>query len=638
MKILLVTPPMSDLNTPYPATAYLTGFLRASGVQASQADWSLELACRLFSKEGLERLRTAKSKRGRTHFEHFCSSFDHYHETIEPVVAFLQGRNPGLDARIVSRGFLPEGSRLRKYLDGDDDASDRSPRPARLGQDDHAGYLATLYLSDLADAVADLEPGFRLISYAKEVAVQYRFDKALRFLRKQDGGLIGQFIEEITAEGLERWRPDVLAVTVPFAGNLVGALRIAQVTRRLAPHVKIVMGGGYPNCYLRKLTDPRLFDFVDFLTLDDGETPLSYVLQHIAGERGADRLLRTFMRQNESVVYCSSPDERDMPFVEAATPSYAELPVERYMAVRFDATRAQRIWSQRWNKLTLAHGCYWRKCTFCDISLDYVQRYEPQRVDRLIGQIETLVKETGHTGFHWVDEAAPPSLLRALSQRLLERKIEISWYGNIRFERAFTSELARLMAESGCVMVTGGLEVASDRLLKRINKGVTVAQVARVAKAFADHGIHVHAYLMYGYPSETVQETVDSLELVRQLFVEGCLHSGHWHRFMVTEHSPIGSNPMEFGVRLRRPRWHRADRVFGRYIIPFKDSTRVDHDLLGPGLQHGLVNFQRGLKLDRPVHEWFPLPVPKTTVAADTIARALLDRTSEPSEAASRSR
>ena len=230
---------------------------------------------------------------------------------------------------------------------------------------------------------------------------------------------------------------------------------------------------------------------------------------------------------------------------------------------------------------------------------------------------------SGQTDFHWVDEAAPPSLLRALSQRLLERRIAITWYGNIRFDRAFTPELARLMSQTGCLAVTGGLEVASDRLLQLMKKGVSVAQVARVAKGLADQGILVHAYLMYGFPSETVQETVDSLEIVRQLFAEGCLHSGYWHCFGATEHSPIGMNPEQFGIQLRPHQPTASKRVFARDFIPFEDPTGVDHAPLGKGLWKALRLYQRGLGLDRPVHEWFPEPVPETMVEPGTIARAL---------------
>lgn len=624
MKVLLVTPPMSSLNTPYPATPYLTGFLCSRGIDVQQADWSIELACRLLSKNGLQRLKDyvlkVKPKQRTVAINQFLDNLDGYLETVDQVVAFLQGKDSGLEAHIISRGWLPEGKRLKVFLDYQ---TQNGEKPfGNLAVCDEASYLASLYLWDLVDTIRDIEPEFDLSSYARATAAKPDFDEVLKFLKQQRKGLISHIIEEIVSEALKQSQPDVLGLTVPFPGSLIGALRVAENVRRVAPEIKIIMGGAYPNTYLREITDPRFFDYVDFLTLDDGERPLECILQYLKGRKRLSGLLRTFVREGKQVTYHSTPDESDIPFTEATTPSYAGLSLKDYMALRYDSTKIDQLWSRRWNKLTLAHGCYWGKCNFCDTSLDYVQRFEPQKVERIINHIQAIITETGHTGFHWVDEAIPPSLLRSLCEKLIERKIPITWWGNIRFEQAFSPEMARLMSEAGCVAVTGGLEVASDRLLKLMNKGVSVAQVAQIAKNFTNYGILVHAYLMYGFPSETVQETVDSLEIVRQLFKEKCLQSGHWHRLEVTKHSPIGIHPEQFGIELL-PNRIKPNRVFGQYFIPFKDRAGVDHTILGQGLERAQRRYQHRIGLNRPVHEWFSKHVPSTKVAPGTIAQAL---------------
>lgn len=161
-----------------------------------------------------------------------------------------------------------------------------------------------------------------------------------------------------------------------------------------------------------------------------------------------------------------------------------------------------RLWSDgRWNKLTVAHGCYWKKCSFCDVSLDYISRYETVSASLLVDCIEQIISETGQTGFHFIDEAAPPKILKALAEELIRRQVVISWWGNIRFEKTFTPELAELLAQSGCIAMSGVLEVASDRLLNLMKKGVSVERVAQVTKGLSDAGILVHAYLMYGFPN-----------------------------------------------------------------------------------------------------------------------------------------
>src|SRR5207245_11036841 len=138
-------------------------------------------------------------------------------------------------------------------------------------------------------------------------------------------------------------------------------------------------------------------------------------------------------------------------------------------------------------KPTVAAGCYRKECTFCDVGLDYIGRYEAAPSEILTDRIEALIAETGRRGFHFVDEAAPPAGLKGLALCLLERGVAITWWGNIRFEPVFTRELCRLLAASGCVAVTGGLEAASDRLLDAMQKGIAVSSHERMA------GAHQHA-------------------------------------------------------------------------------------------------------------------------------------------------
>jgi hypothetical protein len=267
----------------------------------------------------------------------------------------------------------------------------------------------------------------------------------------------------------------------------------------------------------------------------------------------------------------------------------------------------------------VAHGCYWKKCSFCDVSLDYISRYEGASATTLADRIEKIIEETGQTGFHFVDEAAPPKALRALAAELDRRNLSISWWGNIRFEKSFTPQLCQELADSGCIAISGGLEVASDRLLQLMKKGVSVEQVARVTRSFTDAGILVHAYLMYGFPTQTVQDTVDALEYVRQLFEQGCIQSGFFHRFACTVHSPVGKNPEEYGVTLQP-----LPRVsFAKNDIGFLDPTGTDHDAMGAALKKALYNYMHGIGLEADVRSWFNTKVPRTTVPRHFIARAL---------------
>ena len=629
IRVLSVIPPMTQLNTPYPSTAYLSGFLRSRGITAMQEDLALGLVLALFTPEGLDAIHAEARQQpaaGRhDQVSHFLASFARYRATIAPVVRFLQGGDPTLAHRINTRQFLPEGARFATLdaYEPDEGGDALSWAFGALGLTDRAKHLATLYLNDLADVLRHaVDPRFEFVRYAEQLATsQPSFDPMADALAAAPN-LVDRTLAQLTRDALARHRPTLVLLSVPFPGSLYGALRIAEAVKAVDASITVALGGGFVNTELRQLREPRLFDHVDVITLDGGERPLLALVEHLRGQRSRERLVRSFVREGEAVRYIDWP-EPDIAFDEVGTPTWDGLPITRYLSLLDMLNPMHRLWSDgRWNKLTVAHGCYWKKCSFCDVSLDYISRYESASAAVLVDRIDAIVAETGHSGFHFVDEAAPPKALRALAQTLIERQRSISWWGNIRFEKTFTPELCQLLADSGCIAVTGGLEVASDRLLQLMNKGVTVEQVARVTKAFADAGVLVHAYLMYGFPTQTVQDTVDALEYVRQLFENGCIHSGFFHRFACTVHSPVGLAPERFGVRLVP----LPDSPFAMNDVGFVDPLGVDHDALGQGLKKAIYNFMHGIGLDEDVRAWFPKrcgKLPRPTVHRHRIARAL---------------
>jgi hypothetical protein len=630
LRVLSLIPPMTQLNTPYPSTAYLTGFLRAQGVDAVQEDLALALVLGLFTPEGLAQVRdcaTLQPEFERTAcVNYFLDYFDRYQSTIAPTIAFLQGRDSTLSHRIAGRGFLPEGPRFAS-LDAYEDDGSGDPLAwafGALGQQDRARHLATLYLNDLADVLRDaVDSRFEFVRYAEQLAgSQATFDPLAQALAAAPT-LVDNTLQALMLEVIEKHQPQLVLLSVPFPGAVYAAFRMAQTIKAHHPHIRIGLGGGFVNTELRELTEPRVFDYVDFISLDAGERPLLALLEHLQGKRSVQRLVRTFVRNDAGAVQLMNWAEPDVPFEDVGTPTWDGLPLDRYLSLLDMLNPMHRLWSDgRWNKLTVAHGCYWKKCSFCDVSLDYISRYETASATTLVDRIEQIVAETGQTGFHFVDEAAPPKALKALAEELLRRKVQISWWGNIRFEKTFTPELAELLAESGCIAMSGGLEVASDRLLSLMKKGVSVEQVAQVTKGFSEAGILVHAYLMYGFPTQTLQDTVDALEYVRQLFENGCIQSGFFHRFACTVHSPVGKNPTDYGVQVVP----LPDVSFAKNDIAFIDPTGTDHDTLGRGLKKAIYNYMHGVGVEEDVRQWFEMPkgkCPKTTVPRQKISKAL---------------
>ncbi len=615
--VLLITPPFTQLNTPYPATAYLKGFLNTRNISAHQADLGIEVILALFSSDGfsalfreVEKGKKKLSKNARK----IISLREKYIHTIDPVISFLQGKNTSLAYRICQGDFLPEGSRFSRI-------EDLEWAFGTMGIQDQAKHLATLYLEDISDLIVEgLDPHFGFSRYAERLGRSAtRFDELEKELERGNG-FIDTILISLLEEKINQYQPGLVGLAVPFPGNLYCALKCGQWIRKNHPAIRTVLGGGFASTELRSLTDPRVFNYVDFITLDDGEAPLEQLIRHLGGEIDNTGLKRTFIRENGVVKYLDGSLARDISQSEVGTPDYSDLYLDKYISVIEVVNPMHRLWSDgRWNKLTLAHGCYWAHCTFCDTSLDYIRRYEPNTASLICDRIEAIIRQTGERGFHFVDEAAAPALLRALAEEIIRRRLTVAWWTNIRFEKSFTSGLCALLKESGCIAVSGGLEVASDRLLKLINKGVTVDQVARVAANFTGCGIMVHAYLMYGFPTQTAQETIDSLEVVRQMFELGLVQSGFWHHFALTAHSPAGLHPEKFSILRDTP----EPGPFANNDLTYSDPTGCDHEAFSEGLRTSLYNYMHGTGFDLPLSEWFDFEVPETTVDGDYIEKVI---------------
>ena len=630
-KILLLTPPMTQLNTPYPATAYLTGFLRMHGYAVEQRDPAIELILALLSKHGLNEIKAELEANFQdvpederpAEVQYFLDNFFAYVNTVEPCLRFLQGKDPSLAIRLCSRKYVPEGVGFdalhqMEELEGHEHLFYAF---GNLGTQDKAKYLASLFISGLAKVINEgIDPRFELSRYGERLAASNPvFDDLHDSIEGQET-YVDDVLKGITERYLREVNPSIVGITLPFPGNVYAGLKIAQTIKAINPAIKVILGGGYVNTELRSLKDPRVFQYVDYISVDDGEKPLLVLLDHIQGKLSEAELMRTYVLQNGHIAYINFKKHHDIPHRDVGTPTYDGLPLDKYLSICELPNPMHRIWSDgRWNKITLAHGCYWNKCSFCDVSLDYIARYDEAQADIILARMEALIAETGQTGFHFVDEAAPPKILLALAQKIIERGLTITWWGNVRFEKTFTPKVAEILAASGCIAVSGGLEVASDRLLKLMNKGVTVAQVARVTQAFTDAGILVHAYLMYGFPSQTQSETIDALENVRQLFKTGCIQSGYWHRFAATIHSPVGKNPEMFNIQIAP----QEDIWFASNDLDFYDPVECDHDELGKGLNKALYNYMQGIGLDEDVRIWFEGRVPSPKVKKNFIESAL---------------
>lgn len=547
MRILLITPPLTQLNTPYPATAYLKGLYVSQGHEVRQVDLGIEVADRVLSREYLGGIGLERES-----------------QLIEPVKRFLRGEDDTLGPRIANRTLLPEGGRFAQL---DEDNLEWSFGVS--GTTDRAQHLATLFVEDIADYVREhVDVHFDLVRYAEYLSNDApTFDPLYRELQQAPSSVDRMMLELLEA-AVADFRPERVELTVPFPGCLYGALRCGQW---LLSHTgaRVEIGGGFPNTEWRQLNEPRIYEFCHSVVIDG---------------------------HPEALDHC---------------PDYSDLPLGRYLSLSELTNPMHRLWSQgRWNKMVMAQGCYWHRCAFCDTSLPYIGDFRAPEAVTVVDRMERIAEQTGRTGFHFVDEALPPRLLGEVAEEILRRGLAVSFWGNIRFERAYTAALCARLAEAGMVAASGGLEVASDRLLKLMDKGVTIRQTVEACRHLRDAGIMVHTYLMYGFPTETLQESVDALETVRRMFDEGIVQSAFWHRYAMTCHSPSGREPGRYGAR----RLDVGPNPFCNNEVDWEPGFPYDVEAVGAALRVATYNYMNGVGLEQPVRSWFPMRVPKPSI------------------------
>lgn len=599
MNTLLITAPLTQIGSPYPATTLLKAYLKEQGHQVEQVDLGIELICKIYSFEFISKIFESAFQKDRLSSlaKAMAMNKGQVLAAVEPVKAFLQGRDCSLAQRIVSGNLLPNVGRVKRSSDDEMEWAF-----GVSGTIDRAKYLATLFWEDVADFIAEIaSSGFSLVRYMEQIALSLPSSEPLIRELKRECDVVEQEMLELLKQKMELYNPKLVAISTPFPGTLLSALRIGEYVKQNYSGVTVAIGGGYVNTELRDVEESEIFDFVDFILYDDGELPLASLIDYLEGRISREQIVRAKYRVGNVVVssedWDSNVEEESKPI-----PDFSGLQLDSYMSLIEVTNPMHKLWSdQRWNKLTVAHGCYWAKCAFCDTKLDYIGRYNAPKASTVVDRMESIMAETGCSGFHFTDEALPPKLLKEIAQEILSRGLVVSYWGNIRFEKSYTCEVAKLLASSGCIAVSGGLEVASDRILKLINKGVTIEQAALSMAAFSDAGIMVHCYLMYGFPTQSLSECVDSMEIVRQMFQEGLMQSAFWHRFAMTEHSEVGVNPERFSVE----RVTLDKHPFANNAVEYYENSDVDWQAVGDALSLATSNFMQGVGYDMPLKRWF---------------------------------
>ena len=768
--VIIIQPPLVQLNTPYPSGAYLRAFFSQLKKDYPQwaigsvrwIDYSNALYRSIFSQAGLKKLFSSTEKKAMEkafHYEktgkeneafnlrRYVSQQEQWIRWIPAITDILSGKGRELSHEFVRSPGVPRGYRMENYLAGLSSEPDA----------DDALILASLALEDLADYISVVyDPAFELIRYGESAAVSATSMEEIK--AAMAAPIMNDFYTPLVQEliaGCDSRRRQLICVSCPFPGTVTAALLTCKLFKEAGmDKVFTVMGGGCVNTDLRECKESLLAEWVDAFSFDRGYGSYWDFFRHIelleCSQCGTERVplgiyktnlevykdtarespgtvlfpqaikntdiykMRFFSKNiegqnsklfskntsSETVKKTDRGDDVESSFSQGGlqekrlrnqdesrydqciavedkytvqlVPDFSDIDFSLYPRLADSKNPMHRLWSDgAWLKVYLAHGCYWHQCAFCDTSLDYVACYHPVEVEKLHEALYKQAEKTGVRGIHLVDEAAPPVALRNFALANLKKDKPLSFWGNIRYEKVFSRDLADILAHGGLTAVSGGIEIASGSGLDAVHKGTELDSIVAACAAFKEAGILTHAYMIYGYWLETPQMLIDSMETLRQLFAAGLLDSSFWHKFTLTRHSRIYTeyckgmhqelevtdNPLHKDCDREQSSagsisaglvstestpngsvsaglvstestpngsvsaGQRSDSLFSDSTLHFKGEEKSVR--YGKALNNALATWMAGEKLKAPVTSWFDFPMPKPSVSPHLVEHAI---------------
>lgn len=642
MNVIVIQPPLVQLNSPYPSGAYLKSFFNKNGHNAVWHDLSVQLVHSIFSKNGLKKLfelskenamkiASTAEKNGEfataKNLRRYIFQSDLWIEWIDFIMSTLCGKqNPSaheLCHRFILSPYTPRGNRMENYIEN----LDREPSI------NDTRNIASLALEDLADYISvAFDKSFSLVRYAESIAVNETSFSQIE--EKLNSPILTTFYTEVLEAAFSKTsitenEKTLVCISVPFAGTFTSALFTAKYLRKkYGEKIFICFGGGFINTELREFNDSSFFKYADAISYDRGYGSYKNFFDvfpdgKISEEKHIYKM-RLFTKEKviEPLLSSLEYEKFENEQTSLIVPDYSETDFSIYPRVADDENPMQRLWSDgAWMKAYLAHGCYWHKCAFCDVSLDYVASYRLVQIENLFHGLKSQSEKNGIHGIHFVDEAMPPAAMLKFSKLNLKHSASFSFWGNVRFEKIYSRDIAEFLSSGGLIGVSGGIEIATGTGLDSISKGTDLDSIVSACCAFKEAGILIHAYMIYGYFGETEQDTINSMETLRQLYAAGLLDSCFWHKFVLTRHSRIYSEWKEGLHKNLNPFAPKNSGVFAKNGLHFKDEEKSAK--FGNGLYAALQSWMHGENLNVPVEKWFEFKVPRPNVPKDLISKSI---------------
>ena len=523
MNISLLFPPSWHPSQPYLSIPCLSAFLEQSGVPVQeQRDLNIELLDRVLTKSfGLDihqqLIDLVKKLEQSVDGETGPGSKEHYAKAVESLDRFPH--------------LIDEVERAKTALRGQDFFDEDRYRESLFVIDRWLDVVSSLYFPTRMTVVDNQ------LSYSI-----YSSRDIIKALHDESQNPYLDLYRRFFLPGFAQDTPDFVGVSITATSQIIPGLTLCRLIKEQFPQVHVTVGGSIFTRLVDNLRRcDRLFDVTDDFIVFEGETALLEMINQLEGRKDFSKVPNLIWR-NEGKITVNQPFYSEN-LTEHPAPNYNGFPLDLYLAPHTVLP------------VQFSRGCYYKDCAFCALTLDH-QNFRQKDPMKVVDELEALSKQHDTPYFFFTDECLALSPTKRLCKELIARGLDLQWTAEFRFEKNLSRELLSSLREAGCQKIVFGLETYNARLMDFMVKGITQENVARICSDCVDLGIAVHCYVIVGFPTETEEE---SLETMNFIVDNTKLNSSYGFScqpclFDLEKEAPIMSDPGSYGVqRIMRP-------------------------------------------------------------------------------------
>jgi hypothetical protein len=365
---------------------------------------------------------------------------------------------------------------------------------------------------------------------------------------------IDHYVEEMV-----RLNPTAIGFCLYYCNEEPSRYMISALKEKL-PNVKILVGG--PQSHQSHYVPPQ---GTDIIISGEGELLLLEAMEII--EKG---------QVPKELLWLRQPEGERLNLDNLPSPDYSFFPPSDYKI-------PNGVTSE------LSRGCT-AKCVFCQET--HFWKYRGRMARNVIEEIEDLYYNRGVDVVWFLDSLVNGNLkeLRAFCKAIITKGMKIAWTGYARCDGRMDLEYFQDLADSGCINLSYGIESGSNKVLKDMDKGVTVEEIEQNLRDGATTGVEAFANWIVGFPSEGHQEIYESMVLLYRNRNNNLTNVSSGHGFNIPADTIIGQNFKRFNVAnsyfegnwitndLKNSKLHRLIRLklFNIFLIHLDNDNGID--------------------------------------------------------------